>query len=206
MTEKQRLALLREAVGELKLTGQGYVQWSKDKKSGGHWPNAIKALEKLAVDLKPSPIPQLGPVWVGGKSILNHGLTHKTFGIPLYPAFDDAFNQGRPIIAPEAMEVISPLTSANPGHAFYAVGKSKIRYWFGHLDRRPVPGTKFSKGDAVGRVAANSIGGGPHVHVGINVEALFGNGKQLKYGATGTGPDYTFGSPTVGVQLQKLLL
>jgi hypothetical protein len=206
MTEKQRLALLQTALQELKLTGQGYVQWASDKKNGGHWSKAMMALNKLEADLKPSPIPQLGPIWLGGKSVLSHQLSHKTFGIPLYPAFDDAFDQGRPIIAPEALEVVSPLTSSNPGEAFYAVGKSKIRYWFGHLDRRPTPGTKFAKGDSVGRVGANSIGGGPHCHLGINVEALLGNGKQLKYGATGSGPDYTFGAPAVGVQLERMLV
>jgi hypothetical protein len=40
----------------------------------------------------------------------------------------------------------------------------------------------------------------------MNVEALLGKGKQLKYGKTGNGPDYSHGSPTVGVQLESALV
>jgi hypothetical protein len=200
MTDKQRLALLREAVKELKQTGQGYIQWSQDKKSGGHWPKALKLLGQLEDDLKPVPVPNLGPVWNGGKSVLLHDLTHKTAGIPLYPAFDDAYVQGRVIIAPEVMTVIEPYTGANPGEAFYARGRSKLRYWFGHLDRFHSPGTVFAKGEAIGKVAANHIGGGPHVHVGINIELIAGEGKQLLHHS-----DYTHGAPTVGSQLRKIL-
>jgi hypothetical protein len=199
MTDKQRLALLRKAERELKLTGQGYIQWAKDKR-GGHWPDALSALAALEKD-RATVVPDLGPIWAGGKSVLLQDLTHATTGIPLYPAFDDAFKQqGRVIIAPEPLTVDKKLSSANPGFAFYATGRSKLRYWFGHLDRAHPLGTKFAKGDAVGKVAANSIGGGPHVHLGINVELLLGPGKQLKHHT-----DYTHGAPTVGSQLRVLL-
>jgi hypothetical protein len=199
VTDKQRLALLREAERELKATGQGYIQWAQDKK-GGHWPKALKLLNTLEKDLMPVPVPQLGSIWDGGKSVLLHDLTHKTAGIPLYPAFDDAFNQGRVVIAPEAMTVIEPLTGANPGEAFYCRGRSKLRYWFGHLDRRHSIGTVFVKGEAIGRVAANTIGGGPHCHCGINIELLAGEGKQLSHHT-----DYTHGAPLIGVQLRNLM-
>lgn len=198
MTDRQRLALLRKATKELKLTSQGYVQWSQDKK-GGHWPAALLALNKLEIDLD-TKVPDLGPIWRGGKSILLHDLTHATSGIPLYPAFDDAFRQGEIIIAPEAITVCLRETSAHPGEAFFACGRSKLDYWFGHLDRTHALGTKFAKGDAVGRVAANSIGGGPHVHCGISIERLIGEGRQLKHHT-----NYTHGAPLVGAQLKALL-
>lgn len=200
MTDKERLALLQKAEAELKLTSQGYKQWVEEGKPASHWSRAMLALNKLEKDLTPVPIPQLGPVWMGGISILRHDLTHLTAGIHLYPAFDDAFVQGRVIIAPENIEVIAPLTSSNPGEAFYARGRSKIRYWFGHLDRSHAIGATFRKGDAVGRVAANHIGGGPHCHVGVNVELIAGAGKQLLHHT-----NYTHGAPTIGVQLRKLL-
>lgn len=200
MTDKQRLELLRAAMKELKLTSQGYVQWVAEGKEGGHWAKAMLSLNKLEKDLVPVPIPQLGPIWMGGPSVLTHDLTHVTAGIPLYPAFDDAFVQGRVIIAPENLEVIPPLTSSNPGEAFYARGRSKLKYWFGHLDRSHGIGARFSKGDAIGRVAANNIGGGPHCHCGINAEAILGAGKQFLHHT-----DYTHGAPTIGAQLRTAL-
>lgn len=145
-------------------------------------------------------IPALGPVWRGGVSVLAHDLTHATDGIPLYPAFDDAFRQGEVVIAPESLRVCKHPTSSNPGHAIYACGGSKIGYWFGHLDRAHPLGTTFRKGKEIGRVAANSIGGGPHVHVGINVEALLGPGTELEHHT-----NYTHGAPTVGEQLRRSL-
>jgi hypothetical protein len=148
--------------------------------------------------VSPPPVPNLGPVWVGGKSILLQDLTHETAGISLYPAFDDAFMQGREVIAPEDIVVDKKYSSSVPGKAFYATGASKIQYWFGHLDRNHPIGAKFKKGQVIGKVAPNNIGGGPHVHVGINVELLFGPGKELEHHK-----DYTHGAPLVGVQLAK---
>lgn len=191
MTDKQRVALLDAAIKELKQTTKGYSA------SGPHWKEAMERLNTLRRDL--TPLPDLGPVWVGGKSVLDHDLTHKTAGVALYPAFDDAFNQGRVVIAPEPLVVIIPYTGSVPGKAFYARGKSRLRYWFGHLDRNHPIGTSFAKGDAVGRVAANNLGGGPHVHVGINIEELVGDGRQLLHHS-----DYTHGAPTVGSQLRRI--
>lgn len=198
MTDRERLALLRKAERHLKRTRQGYVQFAESGK-GSEWRAAIVALEKLERDLDER-VPPLGPVVRGGKSMLLHDLTHKTSGLDFYPAFDDAYEQGEVILAPEALIVDKKLSSAHPGLAFYATGRSKLRYWFGHLDRRHPLGTRFAKGDAIGKVAANSIGGGPHVHVGVNIELIAGAGKQLIHHT-----DYTHGSPTIGAQLARLL-
>ena len=61
-------------------------------------------------------------------------------------------------------------SSSRPGDAFYAKGRSGLRYWFGHLERAPSVGTKFREGDTMGMVLNHKIVGGPHVHVGINTE------------------------------------
>jgi hypothetical protein len=140
-------------------------------------------------------VPALGPVVKGGQSVLAHDCTHATDGVPLYPAFDDAFAQGVSIIAPEALTVTRQSTS-RPGQAFYATGKSGIRWWFGHLEASPAVGKVFAKGTIVGRTCVNTIGGGPHVHVGVNVEALWGKGKELAHHK-----NYTHGAPTIGAQL-----
>lgn len=140
-------------------------------------------------------VPVLGPVFNGGKSVLMHDCTHATGGIPLYPAFDDAYSGGTGIIAPENLEV-TQASSANPGDAFYALGESKIKYWFGHLAYAPSVGRRFKKGDLLGRVAYTNVGGGSHVHVGVNVENLWGAGKQLVHRT-----NYTHGAPLIGAQL-----
>lgn len=141
-------------------------------------------------------VPDLGPVVAGGQTVLEHDLTHATSGIPLYPAFDDAFREGAVIIAPEDLTV-TKASSSRPGDACYAQGASGIRYWFGHLAYAPEPGTRIRKGATVGRTCENHIGGGPHVHLGINVEKLLGVGRELQH-KTG----YQHGAPTVGAQLQ----
>lgn len=143
----------------------------------------------------PDKVPDLGPVFSGGKPVLKHDLTHATSGIPLYPAFDDAFAQGKQIIAPEDIE-ITKASSSSPGDACYAKGKSKLKWWFGHLTSAPAVGTKIAKGKPIGKVCANSYGGGPHVHVAVNVEGLWGSGKQLKHHT-----NYTHGAPLIGEQL-----
>jgi hypothetical protein len=199
MTDKERLALLNEAIAELKLTKEGYP---KKLVPSTHWGQAMPKLNKLVRDLKPSPIvvPILGPVWAGGKSVLFQDLTHNTDGIARYPAFDDGWVAGRVVIAPEDLEVISPRTSSSPGEAIYCRGKSKLRYWFGHLDRSQGIGEKFAKGDAIGKIMWQP-NEKSHVHVGVNIELLPGcSGKELAHHT-----DYTHGAPLVGVQLRSLL-
>jgi peptidoglycan hydrolase-like protein with peptidoglycan-binding domain len=139
--------------------------------------------------------PHLGPVWAGGKSTLDQDCTHATSGIKLYPAFDDAFSAGRSIIAPEALTVTRG-SSSNPGQAFYADGVSGCRWWFGHLVSAPPVGRKFAIGEVIGTVLDHNVGGGPHVHVAINVELRFGMGKQLTHRT-----DYSHGAPLIGKQL-----
>lgn len=153
-------------------------------------------------------VPDLGPLWKGGLSVLDHDLTHATGGIPLYPAHDDAFTAGVTIIAPEALTIgwkyedgkwVKKPSSANPGAACYARGNSNLGYWLGHLVSVPALGVELGKGQTIGKVLQHSVGGGPHVHDGINIEALYGDGKQLAHHT-----DYTHGGPTVGEQLAKL--
>lgn len=162
------------------------------------WKALMPHLNAAAKELLPQKpdVPNLGPVVKGGQSVLDHDCTHATSGIPYYPAFDDVFAQGVTIIAPEPLEVTRQ-SSSKPGKAFYATGKSGIRYWFGHLDAAPAAGTTFKKGASVGKTCANNIGGGPHVHVGVNVENLWGKGQELAHHT-----NYTHGAPTIRTQLE----
>jgi hypothetical protein len=73
-----------------------------------------------------------------------------------------------------------------------------------HLDRDWPLGHRFAKGDFIGKTLPIP-GASDHGHWGVNAEALLGKGKQLKYGANGNGPNYTFGSPSIGKQLAALL-
>ena len=213
MTDAQRLELLEYALKELRKTDRGYGTAGQ---TGGHWRRAMQRLDALAEDLNPEAattaaaaatpvpgvpgVPRLGPVWRGGKSVLEQDCTHATSGIPRFPAFDDAFVAGRKVIAPEALRV-TRASSSNPGDAFFATGRSGLRYWFGHLVRAPSVGTKFRKGETMGIVLDHNIGGGPHVHVALNIEQLIGPGKQLAHHT-----NYTHGAPLIGTQLQELLL
>jgi hypothetical protein len=202
MTDAQRLALLRSARAELRKTKEGY------NKLGGHWRLADERLDKLEADLRAVPKPrwmQIGPVVKGGISLLDESLTHATSGIPLFPAFDTAWGGGGGVIciAPESCVVDTKDTSSSPGEAIFVTGVSKIRYWVGHLDRDWQLGHRFKKGDVIGRTLPIP-GQSDHAHWGVNVEALLGKGKQLKYGETGRGPNYTRGSPTIRAQLLRL--
>lgn len=141
-------------------------------------------------------VPHLGPVYNGGPSVLKYDLTHETDGVDLYPAFDTAFAAGTGIIAPEPIQIVEA-SSSHPGHAFYALGQSGIEYWVGHLDRDQPVGRAFDRADLLGRVIATNIGGGSHSHWGINVERLWGKGRQLAHH-----DDYTHGSPPIGDQLR----
>lgn len=148
-------------------------------------------------------VPNLGPIYNGGVSILQQDLTHDTDGLPrtsngtsLWPAFDSAFGVGVPVIAPENLKVTKS-SSASPGDAFYAAGSSGIDYWFGHLVSAPSVGRVFKKGEVMGKTARNHTGGGPHCHCAINVERIWGKGKYLEHHT-----NYTHGAPLVGAQLK----
>lgn len=204
MTEKQRLNTLRRAIVALKHTDRGYASFDPEEPLGGHWKVAMRLLTDLEKDLAARPKwADIGPVTKGGASLLDMALTHKTSGIPLFPAIDLAWGAGVPMYAPENCTVDTKDTSANPGEALYLTGRSKMRYWFGHLDRDHPLGTRFRKGDFLGRTVNTRKGGGPHGHVGVNAEEFLGRGKQLLYGRDGTGPDYTLGAPTIRRQLER---
>jgi len=151
--------------------------------------------EKAHAAPEPDPVPDLGPVWKGGLSVLDHDLTHATSGIARYPAFDDCFQAGKQVIAPEALEIVRA-SNSNPGDACYADGDSGLSYWFGHLVTAPAVGRHFGKGAVLGTVLATDVGGGSHVHVGVNVERLWGSGTELDHHT-----DYTHGAPEIGEQL-----
>lgn len=197
MNNKQTVELLLKAKQALRTTTQSGKSYAKNRR-GSQWKLAYELIDRVIDAHKPPKLPALGPVFVGGKSVLDHDLTHATGGIPLYPAFDDAFKAGTPIIAPEYL-IVTRDSSSRPGDAFYAKGRSGLRYWFGHLVKAPPVGTSFAKGAVVGTVLDHNIGGGPHVHVGINIEDRYGAGKQLAHHT-----NYTHGAPTVRAQLTKL--
>jgi len=73
------------------------------------------------------------------------------------------------------------------------------------MDRDHPLGTKLKKGQLVGKTVDQGKEKS-HGHVGVNAEFYLGTGKQLKYGKTGRGPDYTHGSPTIREQLEEALL
>lgn len=153
-------------------------------------------------------MPNLGPVIRGEKSALLWAPTHNTDGLEYtgsrYPAFDSAFGRtGAIIVAPERLRVRRQ-SSAEGADAFYATGVSGIEWWFGHLKVAPATGSWFDKGEKMGNVAwISPADGGPHLHAGLDCRKLIG--KDLKWGRNGNGPDYTFGSPTIGQQLAKEL-
>jgi hypothetical protein len=155
---------------------------------------------------KPKPkVPDLGPVWAGGASVLFHSLTHETDGFPneqhpesSYPAFDDGWVAGRAVIAPEDLVVTDQSSSAG-GDAFYATGVSKLKWWFGHLAWAPPTGRTFKKGQTMGVIAHLSLSqGSPHVHTGINAVPLIGHDLVHK-------TNYQTGAPSVGEQLRWAL-
>jgi hypothetical protein len=154
---------------------------------------------------RPQKWTEIGAVQPGGPSLLDHQLTHETSGIPLFPAFDTAWGAGGGVacIAPEDCVVDTKDTSSRPGEAVFLNGASGLRYWVGHLDRDWPLGTRLRKGDLIGRTLAIP-GASDHAHWGVNAEALLGRGKQLAYGATGKGPPYTYGSPTIREQLRRV--
>jgi hypothetical protein len=202
VNDRRRLELLRRAVDHLERTEIGYVEYDETGR-GSEWRAAMRALSRLEHDLLPDPLPALGPIWSGGRSLLVQDLTHETDGIPLYPAFDDAFAVGRAIVAPEPLTVISPATSSSPGAAFYARGTSKLRYWFAHLDHAPRIGTRFVKGQTMAHVCPQFRPNGAanhHCHCGVNVELLLGPGHELEHHS-----NYTHGARTIGAQLREIL-
>jgi hypothetical protein len=197
MTDKQIAALLVSCRADLRKTVEGY----KTHPNGTWWARAMPKLDKAIKELAPPPVPALGPVLEDGMEILLLAPTHNTDGVPHHPAFDTGFGQaGRWIIAPEFL-TITRQSGAAGGDAVFAKGKSRIEYWIGHISPAPANDQTFQKGARIARIADQS--GTDHVHWGLDVRPL--TGQSLAYGANGNGPDYTWGSPTIGAQLQKML-
>jgi murein DD-endopeptidase MepM/ murein hydrolase activator NlpD len=205
MTDAERRKLLARATKRLKMTTEGY------NKVGGHWRAAMALLDDLDNDLKPDPpptVPPLGPVTVGGQSLLKMSLTHQTSGLPLYPALDTAWVAGQKVLAPESGVVTRHSGNSNGGYSVYITGASGLRYYSTHLKDAGRHGLgAIGKGSTIGYVGspkqfpAQRVA---HTHFGVNAEDLLGQGHQLKYGAKGNGPDYTNGAPSIGEQLAKL--
>lgn len=205
MTDSQRRRLLRRAVARLRRTKEGY------NPEGGHWRAALALLDELDQSLKPDPpapkVPALGPVTPGGASLLKLSLTHQTSGLPLYPALDTAFTAGAKVIAPEAGVVTRLSGGPSAGYSVYVTGESGLRYYFTHMNPERADLGPIAKGEKIGVVGSPSRFPGArvaHVHLGVNIERIAGAGKQLRYGANGSGPDYTTGSPSIGEQLRSL--
>jgi hypothetical protein len=197
MTDKQLADLLKSCRSDLRKTLEGYVTHP----NGPQWAKAMPKLDKAIQSLETPPVPALGPVLEDGLAMLLMSPTHNTDGVPNYPAYDTGFGQaGRWILAPEFLTVTQQ-SGAVGGDAVYATGRSKIKYWIGHLTPAPVTGKTFAKGARIARIADQA--GTDHVHWGLDVRPL--TGQSLKYGANGNGPDYSWGSPTIGAQLTKML-
>jgi hypothetical protein len=198
--------LLAEAHGFLKETEKGYDPHAPN------WKAAMKRIDWVQAGLAAPPVPQLGQVTPGGKPLSLESLTHETaglFGSPNspdpkshYPALDFGWDTGEVIYAPEPITVTKQ-SGAQGADAFYATGESTIKYWYGHVITAPANGTRFKRGDVVARIAA--ISGVDHGHLGVNARALLG-GRDLKWGENGRGPDYTYGSPTIGRQLSEAMV
>lgn len=153
-------------------------------------------LRKYAAQHPLHKVPDLGPIYRGGRSLLLQDLTHETDGVPGYPAFDDGWKAGRAVIAPERLTVTQQ-SGSQGGDAFYAQGDSSIEYWIGHVVRAPATGTRFRKGTTLSTIASIPYSdGGPHVHTGINARPLIGH-ELLHH------TDYSHGAPTVGEQLRR---
>jgi hypothetical protein len=214
MTDKERLKLLREALSRLERTQQGYKQAKEDINRHGHWKTAIQALHALEDDLTPQPapksptgkMPDLGPVFPGGKSLLDECPTHDTSRLARYPALDTNFRAGSSVIAPEGGTVTRHSGGGRSGFSLYLTGDSGLKYYFQHMNPEGrAPLGRIEKGGKIGTVGSASRFPGArvdHNHVGVNAEAILGAGKQLKYGKTGAGPDYTLGAPTIRKQIE----
>lgn len=195
MTDKQRLNTLRRALKHLQRTDQGYISY-EESGFGSEWRSAMKYLSALEDDLQPyTRVPALGPIVRGGKSVLDHDLTHATSGLPGYAAFDDGWTAGKDVLAPEDL-VVTKGSSAQGGDAFYATGVSRLKYWVGHVAKAPAVGKHFRKGDVMAVISADHPR--PHVHLGIDARPLIGKVLEHK-------TNYTHGSPTVMEQLSRAI-
>jgi len=201
MTDRELQALLKSARADFKKTLEGYVTHP----NGPHWARGMPKLDRAIKSLDTVPVPKLGPVKPNGLDVLLHALTHNTDGFEgVWPAFDDTLvSVGTPVVAPEACTVIDH-TGSDGGVGFKVRGTSKIVHLFLHCSSRPPLGASYAKGARLSTVARiRPDQGGPHIHYALDTRPLVK--VWLKYGRDGNGPDYTYGSPTIGAQLTRLL-
>lgn len=202
MNDREIAALLKSARDkDFKKTAEGYLTHP----NGPRWTAGLAKLNQAIKALDAPPVPALGPVKPDGLAVLLHSLTHNTDGFEgVWPAFDDTQVQvGTPVVAPEACTVIDH-TGSDGGVGFKVRGKSKILHLFLHCATRPPLGASYAKGARLSTVARiRQDQGGPHIHYALDTRPLVG--AWLKYGRNGNGPDYSYGSPTVGAQLAVLL-
>lgn len=193
MTNQERIALLRKAKSELKLTKEGF------KPDRPHWQNAIGYLNKLEASLKTPPkrnrVPPLGSILRGHKSVLLYACTHYTDGVG-WPAFDQQDDPGTDVIAPEDIIIYDNTSGAQGGDAFYCRGASSMLYWIGHISWVPSQGARFKKGQKITEVSRDHPV--PHVHLAINATPLIGHHLISRH-------DYAPGAPLIGVQLARAL-
>lgn len=174
---------------------------------GGHYKAVDKYLDDVEAEMKrrlTPPLPNLGPLYAGAKATLDWDFTHMTSGLG-WPAFDVALS-GDPgpstvIWAPETLTVDTKDSHSTPGEAFYATGRSGLRWWFAHLQKDWPIGTVLAKGAVIGKTLPTDIGGGTHCHVAINLVPV--TGRHARYGRDGDGPNYTHGPYTLRTELQR---
>ena len=193
MTNKQKLNAVKRAKSHLR-RAEGF------NPNGVHYKAVMATLNKLEAEYAgPSEkkVPRLGPIVQGGASVLAQDCTHITSGLG-WPAFDDGFRVGRPVIAPESGVVDDNTSGAAGGDAFYFRGDSGIRYWIGHITKVPAQGTRFAKGATMTTISADHPR--PHVHLGIDVRKLTGGKHLISH------TNYTHGAPKIGEQLARLMV
>jgi hypothetical protein len=191
---------LAVAHGLLKQTEHGYDPFAF------RWREAMERIDRVQANLQPPPIPALGPIVAQEKPTLLWAPTHDTDGFPeVWPAYDLAFGrEGASVIAPEPCRVVSHHGS-DGGVGFRVKGESGIIHLILHATSRPAVGRTFTKGQKMSALARlDDSQGGTHCHHALDTRPL--TGEWLKYGRNGNGPDYTFGSPTIGQQLAKALV
>lgn len=173
MTDAQRLAKLRAAVAELKLTTSGYTP------TGVHWRKAMKALGELDRDLRPVPRPALVFPIAGPDSHVFVGGLHETGGLPHNWALDFICKAGLGIVAPEP-GTITRFSGHDPsddqadargvyGWTTYLTTAAGYVYFITHQGRRyPTlrPGMKVRAGDLLGYVGDQRFRP-DHAHVGV---------------------------------------
>jgi hypothetical protein len=197
MTDKQIVNSMRRARQHLK-AATGF------NPDGPHYTAVLDELALVEKAHLAPPLPRLGPLYAGAPATLDLDFTHLTSGLG-WPAFDVALTgdpgPSTPILAPETMTVDTKDSSAHPGEAFYATGRSGIRWWFAHLDRDWPLGTVLSKGVVVGKTLKTDVGGGTHLHLAANIIPI--TGRHARYGRDGDGPQYTHGPYTLRTELSR---